>query len=437
MATTHETDVAIIGAGIIGVATAFELAKRGYRTLNVDRLPTSGYGPTSNSCAIVRAHYSTAQGVAMAFESFHYWSDWDNYVGVRDESGMARYVDTGVVLIKNPSGHYRKVLEHYDALGVPYEEWTPAQLTERYPMFSTRAWWPPKHPDDPSFWDEPDDEIEGALFTPGGGFVVDPLLASHNLQVAVQEHGGRFLFKQTVTEILQDGGHVTGLKLASGDQVRAEVVINVAGPHSSVINRMAGVEDEMNVKTRALRHEVHQVPAPPGVDFENDGVMTSDGDSGIYFRPGGGNNIIVGSEDPECDTRVWVDDPDHYERGITRAQWEAQVFRLARRMPALRIPNERRGVTDLYDVADDWIPIYDQSSLGGFYMAIGTSGNQFKNAPIAGLLMAELIARVEDGHDQDAEPIRVVAPYTGAEIDSAFYSRLRQINPQSSFSVAG
>ena len=49
-------DVVIVGAGVIGSATAFELAKRGYKTLNIDKLPASGYGSTSNSCAIVRAH---------------------------------------------------------------------------------------------------------------------------------------------------------------------------------------------------------------------------------------------------------------------------------------------------------------------------------------------------------------------------------------------
>ena len=44
-----------------------------------------------------------------------------------------------------------------------------------------------------------------------------------------------------------------------------------------------------------------------------------------------------------------------------------------------------------YDVSDDWIPIYDRSSIDGYYMAIGTSGNQFKCTGPAGLLMASII----------------------------------------------
>ena len=75
-----QADAIIIGAGVIGAATAFELTKRGYKTLNIDKLPASGYGPTSNSCAIVRAHYSSREGVAMAYEGFFYWQDWERYL---------------------------------------------------------------------------------------------------------------------------------------------------------------------------------------------------------------------------------------------------------------------------------------------------------------------------------------------------------------------
>ena len=80
---TKKADAIIVGAGVIGSSVAFELAKRGYKTLNIDKLPTSGYGSTSNSCAIVRAHYSTWDGVAMAYEGFFYWDDWANYLGGR------------------------------------------------------------------------------------------------------------------------------------------------------------------------------------------------------------------------------------------------------------------------------------------------------------------------------------------------------------------
>jgi sarcosine oxidase subunit beta len=96
-----------------------------------------------------------------------------------------------------------------------------------------------------------------------------------------------------------------------------------------------------------------------------------------------------------------------------------------------------RGVVDLYDVTDDWIPIYDQSDLPGFYMAIGTSGNQFKNAPIAGEMMADIIEASENGNDQDKNPIDLHLKNIDQTVTSGFYSRLREINRNSSFSVLG
>jgi sarcosine oxidase subunit beta len=70
-------------------------------------------------------------------------------------------------------------------------------------------------------------------------------------------------------------------------------------------------------------------------------------------------------------------------------------------------------------------------------MAVGTSGNQFKNAPLAGVLMAELIQACEAGHDHDREPLRHKGRYTGLEIDLGSFSRLRAVNRESSFSVLG
>ena len=96
-----------------------------------------------------------------------------------------------------------------------------------------------------------------------------------------------------------------------------------------------------------------------------------------------------------------------------------------------------RGVVDLYDVTDDWIPIYDKSDLPGFYMAVGTSGNQFKNAPVVGAMMAELIIACERGHDHDRDPLPFPLPRAGRTLSLGFFSRRRRVSPESSFSVLG
>ncbi len=262
---------------------------------------------------------------------------------------------------------------------------------------------PPRRPEDPAFGDS-DGEIAGAVLFPTCGYVNDPQLAARNLQHAAEAHGGRFRFRSAVTAIRRANGRVIGVALADGTEIDAPVVVNVAGPHSAVVNRMAGVEEEMSVRTRPLRQEVAHVPAPPGVDFDRRPLICSDGDVGCYWRSDTGNRLLIGSQEPECDPLEWVD-PDDWNRELTE-QWTAQVYRAALRIPTLPIPQQAQGIVALYDVSDDWIPIYDRSSLAGFYMAVGTSGNQFKNAPLAGVLMAELILACEAGHDHDREPLK-------------------------------
>ena len=432
-------DAIIVGAGVIGSAVAFELAKRGYKTLNIDKLPTSGYGSTSNSCAIVRAHYSTWDGVAMAYEGFFYWDDWDDYIGVKDDRGMIKYMKTGSILFKlEGEDHSSKCLKLFKEIGVEHELWDLEKLKEMIPIYSHDQYDGTTRPDeDDHFWDKTGKKIEGAVYTPGSGYVSDPQLTSHNLQVAAEANGGKFLFNSEISEIRQLNGRVAGVTLTTGEQIDSPILVNVAGPHSFVINRMADVEKDMKIKTRALRHEVHHVPSPEGYDFEKDGFHTSDGDNSIYFRPETGNTILIGSEDPLCDPKEWITDPDNYNQQVTESQWKAQVYRCARRIPQLKIPSRTSGVVDLYDVSDDWLPIYDKSALKGFYMAIGSSGNQFKNAPIAGHCMAELIDACEKGHEHDADPVKVKTIYTGLELNMGFYSRNREINPNSSFSVNG
>lgn len=433
----HDVDAVVIGAGVIGAAVGYELARRGWRTLNIDALPAAGFGSTSNSCAIVRFTYSTYDGVAMAWEGLHYWTDWSAYLDADDERGLATLVQCGTLLLKNPGGHHARVVPLFDEVGIPYEDWDAETLRRRMPAFDTGVFGPPKPIDDETFWDDPTRPLPGAVWTPDSGYVSDPQLASHNLQRAAEAKGGRFLFSTRVTGIDRSDGRVTGVTLDEGSTVSAPVVVNVAGPHSAVINDLAGLTGSMRIGTRPLRHEVHHVTAPASLDYERIGVHVSDGDTGVYFRPETGNSILVGSEDPECDARDWVDDPDDFDRSITAVQWEAQVLRLARRIPELGVPNQRRGVVDLYDVADDWIPIYDRTDLDGYYVAIGTSGNQFKNAGVAGHCMAELITAVEAGHDHDAAPLTVDGRYTGVALHLGSFSRNREINPDSSFSVNG
>jgi glycine/D-amino acid oxidase-like deaminating enzyme len=91
----------------------------------------------------------------------------------------------------------------------------------------------------------------------------------------------------------------------------------------------------------------------------------------------------------------------------------------------------------VYDVSDDWAPIYDRTARRGFYVAIGTSGNQFKNAPVVGQLVATLIGAVEEGHDHDQDPLTMRLPRTGHTIGLDAFSRLRVVGADAARSVLG
>ena len=434
---TKTYDAVVIGAGILGCTIGFELARGGRRTLNLDKLHGAGYGSTSSSCAIVRFHYSTPDGVAMARESYYDWLDWPRYLGVTDEMGLARYVNTGCVVLKTEKNdRLRRVMASLDEVGVVYRELDTEGLAELLPAVDARRFGPPVTRSHERFGASVGPAVDGAIYVPESGYISDPQLSCHNVQRACEARGGEFRFHSEVVEIRRRGGRVAGVRLADGSAIDAPVVVNVAGPHSARINRLAGVEEGMRIKIRPLKHEVCHLPAPDWDDWEARATILSDGDAGSYLRPQPGGHVLVGSEDPECDRREWVDDPDDYNTSFSE-QWFTQVLRMAQRIPDLPVPMRARGVVDLYDVSDDWMPIYDRSDLPGFYLAVGTSGNQYKNGPVVGRLMAELIDKVEGGHDHDRDPLRMRLPYLRRELDLAGYSRRREACRDSSFSVIG
>jgi sarcosine oxidase, subunit beta len=453
-------DAIVIGAGVIGAAMTFELSRRGRRVLCVDKLPVAGYGSTSNSSSIIRFSYSTFGGVAMSYEGLQYWKRWGEYLAdgsevdptTIDESGLIEFHQCGSMVLKHEGGHHEKVKPHYDALGIPYEDMDAARLLEVMPLFDLGEYGPPKLHTDDAFWDDATTTMLGGLFCPEAGYVNDPQLSAHNLQRAAERLGAEFRFRSTVTKVLRhdvDGVEcVRGVTIESGSgddatsiDVLAPVVVNVGGPASPIINKLAGVWDTMNIKTRPLRHEVHYVPAPAenGVSFFDQGFYTQDGDVGAYYRPEIGGNVLIGGEDAECDPHDWIDieHPDDFVREITPEFWETQVLRLARRIPSLGVPHQKLGVVDCYDVADDWIPIYDKSDLPGFFMLVGTSGNQYKNATVAAHCVCEMIDANESGHDTDRDPLTVKGRFTGLPLDMGTFSRLRVVNPESSMSVNG
>ena len=432
---TQTADAVVIGTGVIGAAVAYELAQTGLRVVSVDRLGGVGLGSTSSSASIVRFHYSTFEGVAAAWEAKFLWENWAEHLGSRPEESLARFVKSGCLILDGSTDRER-VLPLFDRVGVPYECWDAETIRQRVPGMDAGRYAPPKPVTDDAFWEDADGEL-GAYYTPDAGFIDDPQLTARNLMAAAERLGTEVQLREQVVAILQENGRVQGVQLGSGGVIHSPVVVNVAGPYSGRVNDLAGVTGEFRIRTRPLRQEVHSVPAPADYARGELGPAVTDGDLGTYFRSHFGGQLIVGSAEPECDALHWIDDPDDFDAQPTAQAWDAQVLRLARRIPSLSIPPRPVGYAALYDVADDWIPVYDRTSLAGFYVAIGTSGNQFKNAPVAGRFMAALVHACENGHDHDSDPVVYRGHFTGNEINLGHYSRLRQPHAESAGNVMG
>lgn len=422
---TLTADVVVIGAGVIGSSIAFELSKSGRSVAVVDKAGGPGQGSTSASSAVVRFNYSTWDGIATSWEAKHCWEKWADHLEGVDEAGMARFHRVGKVFIDVDVAPMGRVLEMFDRAGIPYETWDAEELARRIPGLDAGKFWPPRRLDDPVFWEDAPSTL-GALWTPDAGFIDDPALAAVNLANSARRRGASFLFGRRVTAIL--GDHTTaGVRLDDGTEVSAPIVVNAAGPWSGACNALAGVGAGWTVTTRPMRQEVHHVPAPSGYNGEGIGPCIADLDLGIYMRGTPGNGLLVGGTEPECDPLHWVDDPDEVSPHPTQAAFEAQVTRAARRLPDLGVPGKPVGIAGVYDVTEDWTPVYDRTEREGYFVAIGTSGNQFKNAPVVGTILRHVI----EGET------RWTGAHTGLEVDLSSFSRLRPRNADSTGTVMG
>jgi len=453
--------VCVIGAGVVGCAVALELRRGGYDVTVLDKNGDVGHGSTAASCGIVRRFYAQPGMIAMAHEAWQIWNEWDAYLGPIDDDHIT-FPRPGMLFIPPhlDEGAHATVAE-MQRLGIRASLLSADQIAERFPFLDVASNFPPLPADAPGFFEATGRRIEGGVFEEDAGYVVFPALAAQNLRRAAERDGVRFVLNHRVTSITQSGGGLEGtgsstgsaaadgrcfhLETTDGTSIEAEIVVNVAGPHSAIINGMAGVK--LPLETRPLRREVHSLDNPlagAGASVAAGGAgvaacavsagdtqaaelpIVGDLDGGIYFRPeSGGRKLIVGSTDPKCDDLEFVDDPDHFYTGITETYRERQCLRLMKRFPQVGLGPEK-GVADLYDVTvRDWYPIADRTELPGYYVCIGTSGSSFKTAPVLGLLMARLIEACESGHDTDQDPLQLHLPRIDATVDTRFLSRGR------------
>ncbi len=419
--------VAVVGAGVIGCSVALELARSGYQVTVVDSASAPGLGSTGASSAIVRYHYRHRDEAVVAWESGRRWMEWGTYLRADDPTGMARFIQTGLLILPGDVLDMAAALTHLRDLGVEVQRLDGEQVAARFAGIDAARFGPPTLPSQAEFW--ADGRAPGdSYWIPQSGYVSDPQLAAHNIAHAAAAIGVSFRFNTAVTGVLQDG-RVRGLQLADGTTLEAPIVVNVTGPWSSQLNALAGVLGDFTTSTTPLEQEIVHLPAPP--DFAGElGFCVTDADLGTYFRPDGEHGITVGGMEAPSDPLRWLEQPDEARANVSPATWEMQTLRVGRRLPTARVPGQPRGIVGVYDVTDDWIPIYDRTNLDGYYVAVGTSGHGFKQAPFVGEMMASLITACETGHAHDSNPVRVTGSWTGQAVNLGHFSRRRHVEIQ-------
>ena len=291
----RSADALVIGAGVIGSAIALELARAGRDVIVVDKSSGIGHGSTSASSGIVRFHYSTRAGVALAWESVHGWRDWAGHLDFPDPTGLATFQQTGILVVDHEPGASAAFTAMFDQIGVPWEYWDSDAIRQHLPNIDTGRFGPPAPVDSAEFFANAHGYIGGS-FTPDAGYVGDPQLAAHNLAASAEHFGATFALRKQVHTIEATGSR-RWLTTTQDTEFATDIVVNAAGPWSSHINTIAGVGDDFTISVRPLRQEVHDVTAPAGFALDgSQGITIADPDLGIYVRPASNGSVLVGRD---------------------------------------------------------------------------------------------------------------------------------------------
>jgi sarcosine oxidase subunit beta len=363
--------VAIVGGGIVGLASAYYLAEEG-ATVTVYEKGSVGSGSTERSVGGIRAQYSTPVNVELSLASMAVWEEFESEFGVD-----IAYRRPGYLFAARDAATARAFEEQVamqNDLGVPSELLDPEDATKVCP--GLRA-----------------GEFVAATYSPTDGFA-DPHLALQGFAEAAREAGAGIRTKTGVTDVHRDGDEVTGIA-AEGEPCDCDFVVNAAGPWARRVAAMADVEIPVAPKRRQMLVVEPETPVPEDVP------LTIDLDTGSHFRPEREGAALVGghfssangeeakAEDPD-------QGPDSFDRKVD-LDWAAEAIERAGDCATYFGPESRirRGWAGLYAVTPDHHPIIEET-VPGLVNAVGFSGHGFQHAPATGQLVAELVLDGED-----------------------------------------
>lgn len=352
-------DVAVVGCGIAGAASAFFLAKQGMKVGLFERgRPASG--GTGKSAAIVRQYYSTPLMSRLAHRSVGIFQSAETLLG-RD----AGYRRVGYPFVAPPDAveTTRRNVAMQQAIGIDTRMLDAAEIDALCPWLNQ-------------------DGVAGIAFEPERGYA-DPETATQAFVGAATEAGAAVHLRTPVRALRRRDTTITGLVTDDGD-VDAGIVLNAAGPWAGHLAASVGIEPRM----RTVREQDTVWDARGNRPLPQPSV--SDAVDAIYIRPLGGNRFIVGRGFP----KPYVDvDPYNY-RLTADEDFAADVERrLTLRVPGFQGARLIHSYAALYDVSLDWYQyVGPRQDLAGYADFSCGSGHGFKVAPAIAEELAQWLA---------------------------------------------
>ncbi|AZI44730.1 FAD-binding oxidoreductase (plasmid) [Deinococcus psychrotolerans] len=341
----HRTaDILVIGAGIIGAASAYRLAQRGLKVMVLEKNhPASG--STGKSVAGVRAQFNSATNILLSRESIAEYA-------AMPESG---YRAEGYLMLIPEAGWaaHQEAVALQQSLGIASLALTPDEA-QQYTTFNTAG-------------------LGGCSFCSTDG-KVDAHSLNHEYVRLAREAGARILLDTPVTAI-ERVGESWRVTTPSGT-FEAPQLLNAAGAWSGEIGALAGLD----IPVRPARRMVFSTAS---IDLPKPVPMTFDLASGVYLRSEG-ERLIFGRADP-LDTG--------WREGMSWDWLEPTLALALERFPFLESASldQKASWWGYYELTPDQFPVVGRMpGAEGWLNACGFSGHGVMQAAATGRVMAQL-----------------------------------------------
>jgi glycine/D-amino acid oxidase-like deaminating enzyme len=353
--SVRSSSAVIIGGGVIGLSTAYHLARKGFGKITVVEKGPVGDGSSSRAAGIITGLLWSETGVLARKRSLQLYRE------LSEELPGYRFQDVGCLnLFDLPSWPERlALLPLYDRLGAPYE------IHARWPELT------------------PTEDLIG-LFDPLGGYS-EPDEYIPALARRVRDLGVEILEGEQVGAMVQAQGRVVGVRLRDRT-LQADAIICTV--HAWLLPLLASLAWQLPVKTFVHQRYVTQpLAAPVQIPAVNANPH------GGYLRPAAGQRVLAGAETAErVEYRVESLDFHMRELSVPSGVLEdlaAQLTPLLPRLGQTQWESERVG---LIAFSLDGEPLLGPvDAFPGLYVGCGFHSGGFAYNPVAGELLAEMV----------------------------------------------